>query len=291
MIIKIYDSNYSVRLDRYLRETFNITQSLIEKSLRNKDILVNDSRVKSSYKLIEQDVIKIKHTWEEASNIKPEISQALINKYLNIIYEDDFMLAINKAPGLAAQGGSKIKISLDEILKAVNPDYRLVHRIDKDTSGILLIAKNKEMANILTRAFEERLIKKKYTAILIGKQPNASGAIECYLSKDAVSNDFQKIIEDPVKGRYSLTEYKLIKILGESRYLVEFTPITGRMHQLRFHATKIKCYIEGDSKYGPSSSSNKINRLKLHASYLFIPSILDEKLKENISVISEADFV
>jgi 23S rRNA pseudouridine955/2504/2580 synthase len=294
-----------IRLDRYLRRLYPyLTQGIIEKALRDKQITVDGKKVTSNLRPQNLDEIIIAHHLIKTPHAKTgrsfsagtiTLAEKMLNEYL--LYEDKRFIAINKPCSLAAQGGSKINLSVDraleclnakavnrhpaldsgsdqkayEILNQVQDDescFKLVHRIDKDTSGILLIAKNYDAAAILTRSFKDKLIRKTYIAVVVGAPVKEMGIIESYIAKSA-GNDYQKVVEDKENGKLAITEYKLLKILNNGLSLIEFRPITGRMHQIRVHARALGCPILGDKKYG--DIAKKSLYMFLHAHKIFIP--------------------
>ena len=279
----IVKTKSAIRLDRYLRSLYpTLTQGMIEKAIRKKDLKIkNKSGFTSSFRLYDGNVISLysglvsslpkiaaKKSTEKMQELSAIISQ-------NIIFENDDFLAIDKPAGVASQGGTGIDVSLDEALKMINGEYRLTHRIDKETSGIILIAKNKEASIRLTAAFKDQKIQKKYSATLVGIPKGESGIIESYISKKSisVSDNIQRVVEDKKEGRLAITEYEVIEKLDDNRCKVIFYPRTGRMHQLRFHSTQLGCYIEGDTKYGNIDSKSKV-KLQLRAIYIKIPKKL-----------------
>lgn len=280
------------RLDRYLRRIFPyLTQGMIEKSLRRREILLNGKKAQSSIAVLEPDIIEYKTTL--FSKKMPVTAQnelnfstktiALAEKLLgqfNIFTCEEF-IAIDKPAGLATQGGSKIDLSIDHALfflnQTTNSNYKLVHRLDKATSGILLIAKGFDHAASLAKAFQNQLISKKYIALVVGKPPKMSGNLIHYLAK--THNGKLELIKDMRGGKRAETDYELVKYDAQKQIsLLNFFPKTGRMHQLRIQANFLGCPILGDLKYGlkysleqPCNHSYfKQKRMYLHASYLSI---------------------
>ena len=263
----------SSRLDKYIRRIYGklIPQSMIEKALRKKDILVNGARAKASDKVTDNDEIFV----------HPAISRMFANVYCNekkkpaidysqylsqfkkmIIYEDKDLIIINKPSGLAVQLGSKTNLSVDVMAKAYNPDARLVHRIDKETSGITILAKNIETSRYMLHLFQTKQIKKKYYAIVSGKLDMVEGRIDKPLRKVK-----ETVVVDFENGKEAVTEFKVLKNLNKNRTLIEAKPLTGRTHQIRVHLASIDCPIIGDRKYG----SQKSDHLCLHSYEISIP--------------------
>jgi 23S rRNA pseudouridine955/2504/2580 synthase len=281
-----------IRLDRYLKKLYpTITQGVIEKSLRSRKIKLNDQKTTANTRVNAGDIIfidlildeqyQISHTQE--THFEPNII-ALANKLLTeyLLFSSDDVLIINKPHNLAVQGGSKINLSIDHALLYLNhiqnTDYKLVHRLDKATSGILLIAKNYEAARKITEGFSNKLIKKTYIAVLSSVPKNPSGIISNKIEKIA-TRDGEKMALSP-SGKLAETLYTTLRDNGKYA-LVEFTPLTGRMHQLRIHSQLLHCPIVGDTKYG----GPKYQRMLLHALRIALPpEILGYEIKVEASL-------
>ena len=264
-----------IRLDRFLRRFYPLLpQGFLEKSLRKKLVLVNGGKALSSSRLKKNDVVAVlgdftqyqKNILHEASNFSLSPQE---KKFLDkvIIFEDDELCVVNKPSGLAVQNGTGHDRSLDFLLNNLkkNVFYKLVHRLDKATSGLLLFAKTQNAARILTKLFKEKKVEKRYLAVVEGKINKTGGKINQPLLKDFVNNK-EKIVVDP-KGKDALTWYKLLQSNNTFSF-VELLPVTGRMHQLRVHMAHIHHPIAGDKKYG---ASEKSSRLHLHAYKITFP--------------------
>lgn len=269
------------RLDRYLKKLYpRLTQGIIERSLRLNHITVNSGKVAASLRVRSGDEIFIddKLSLQTKENLSKSFSNAaviLANKLLSeyLIYQNEWFVAINKPANLATQGGSKINLSIDEALGYLNSkgaDFKLVHRLDKDTSGILLIAKNYAASIKLVQAFHEKIIQKTYLAITLGSPPNDGGEISGMIGKNK-EGTYQIVRNDAEDGKLAITRYKILKKLNDKLSLIEFTPLTGRMHQLRFHAKMLGCPIIGDTKYGNTESIELSKQMLLHAKRIVLP--------------------
>jgi 23S rRNA pseudouridine955/2504/2580 synthase len=291
----IVDNIYDIRLDRYLKKLYpTITQGVIEKSLRSRKIRLNQQRTTANTRVNAGDVIFIDLTLDaqyqishaQETHFEPNII-ALANKLLTeyLLFSSDDVLIINKPPNLAVQGGSKINLSIDHALLYLNytqnTDYKLVHRLDKATSGILLIAKNYEAARKITEGFSNKLIKKTYIAVLSSVPNNPSGIISNKIEKIS-TRDGEKMALS-TSGKLAETLYTMLRDNGKYA-LVEFTPLTGRMHQLRIHSQLLHCPIVGDVKYG----GPKYQRMLLHALRIVLPP---EILGYEVKVEAPLDFV
>lgn len=280
-IIKV-DCLLPCRLDRYLKKLYpSLTQGIIERSLRLNHIMVNSGKVAASLRLSSGDEISIddkldlqtkENSGKSFSNVATILASKLLREYL--IYQNEWFIAINKPTNLATQGGSKINLSIDEALQYLNSkgaDFKLVHRLDKDTSGILLIAKNYAASIKLVQAFHDKIIQKTYLAITLGRPPNDEGEISGMIGKNK-GGTYQIVQNDVKDGKLAITRYKILKKLNDKLSLIEFTPLTGRMHQLRFHAKMLGCPIIGDSKYGNTESMELSKQMLLHAKKIVLPA-------------------
>ena len=266
-----------MRLDRWIRNILgNIPQGLIEKNLRFGKIKLNNKKVKSSIKVKTSDQIdlydfKFKETILQ-KKIKFEPSKNIIksNEELIIDNNDDFIV-LNKRAGISVQGGTKSKKNLidifnkSEIFKDSKPFS--VHRLDKDTSGVFIIAKNRETAQLLTSLFRLRKVHKTYLAICHGEIEKNNGE----WSNDLVRYDNGKKIIENAK-----TTYKVIDKNSNST-LVEMKPITGRKHQLRKQLFEIGHSIYGDQKYRSINSEKGLNKNLMLHSYQIKFMINDKK--------------
>ena len=251
--------NYKVRLDKYLKNLYtSLTQSFIEKNIRKKNILINNHRTKSNYLVKINDNLSILNFHEQIyknkiifkKNIKID-KKDLIKFEKSIIFQNSDFFVLYKWADIATQGGSKIKISIDHIIKYINLNYRLVQRLDKDTSGLLLIAKNLTFAKYFSTLFKQKKITKYYIALCEGNPKNNISQVTLN-----IKNKKQKF-ED------SLTNYKILyKKNGISQIL--YNPKTGKTHQLRIVSKNLGCPIIGDKKYNIFSKF-KNEKLMLHA--------------------------
>ena len=263
----VVNSTYNdMRLDRWLRnEIGNIPQSLIEKYLRSGKIKVNKKKVKSSFKVKTNDKIDIFNL-----NFKENISQKkkkfnpsneIIKSNEDLVIDDnENFIVLNKSAGISVQGGTKSKKNLVDIFAKSkifkNTKPYSVHRLDKDTSGVFIIAKNRETAQLLTSLFRLRKVHKTYLAICNGEVEKNSGEWTDELIR---YDNGKKIVE---KAR---TIFKVIDKNSNSS-LLEMKPITGRKHQLRKQLFNIGHSIFGDKKYRSSISTKGINKeLMLHS--------------------------
>lgn len=254
-------SNPNQRLDKFLSEKLpNLTRTYIQKLIKNGDILVNNKKVNAHYKTKIDDKVQI--------NIpKPKKTQAKPEKIpLDIIHEDKNILVINKPAGLVvhpAPSGHKTGTLVNAILhhckdlSGISGELRpgIVHRLDKNTSGLLIIAKNDKAHQDLSNQIKNRKVKKIYWALIKGKISPKEGSIEAPIGRSA-KNRKKMDIKWSKKGKYALTHYKVLKEFADCS-LLEIQIITGRTHQIRVHLSAINHPIIGDTEYG----NPKINKI------------------------------
>ncbi len=310
--IKIPKSEHGSRFDRCLRRLLGyINQSMLEKSLRLGLILLDNKKTKSSVKVKSGQIIfytdeinfakkNIKQHWDQGSIT---FYRDLYNKIL--IKETKEYIALNKPSGLAVQGGTSQKYHIDGMLrhlfKDTNPT-KLVHRIDKDTSGLLLVAKDQQTAKTFANYFKQRKIIKTYLAIVSPCPSTEMGVIDLPIIKGGI-NDQKKMIVDHDKGKKAITEYKVLDKVSTRIALMALYPKTGRTHQLRVHLEYINAPIVGDKKYNfslnvfPSDhrllehesisqikwSHKGIKNLQLHAFSIRMPSndVIEAEISED----------
>ena len=246
----------------FLRHYPGMLQRDFYKLCRGGQIRINSSRCKGTEILSDGDMVRIPPTLESYKKVsknetgdKYSLSDLEVLRKC-IIHNDADIVVFNKPAGLAVQGGTGIKKSIDKMAGALFPYDKIssVHRIDKETSGLLVVAKNQKAAQDLSTQFQNKTAHKEYLALLQGTLSQKSGTIDNYLAKGRVFEDFEKIPDDVIAQR-AVTEYK---VLGEASGLltwVLFSPKTGRTHQLRLHsAFSLNAPIVGDDLYGTRNS-------------------------------------
>ena len=258
---KVVEDHDSMRIDKWLRSNkYTLPQGLIEKLLRNGRIKVNRKKVKSSFKVKKNDKIEIHNlnftNQFNENKYKPTI-QIIKSTEQSIIFNNDDYIVINKAAGIPVQGGTKSRNNLVDIFsksKFFN-DTRpyTVHRIDKDTSGLLIIAKNRKTAQFFTSLFRLRKIHKTYIALCYG---------EINLDEGTWDHNFEKKENNRKIIERGITKFKILDKNSELS-LLKMNPITGRKHQLRKQTSFIGHPIYGDDKYGKTKNNNK--KLFLHS--------------------------
>jgi 23S rRNA pseudouridine955/2504/2580 synthase len=270
------------RLDRWFKRHFpGLTHIRLEKLLRTGQIRVGGGRVKAAHRLSVGDIVRVPPLQAEAEGItttrpkpvpKPLTPHQVAELQALVIHRDAEVMAINKPHGLAVQGGTNTVQHLDGMLDALRFDGverpRLVHRLDKDTSGVLLLARTAKAAQWLTRAFREKTAHKIYWALVAGVPRPHKGRIDLAIAKGQAGAR-EKVVPDEEDGRSAVTYYSVIEQAAQKAAWLALLPLTGRTHQLRVHCAEIGTPIVGDGKYGgeaallPALEGNR--KLHLHA--------------------------
>ncbi len=260
------------RIDNFLRNQLkNIPKSMIYRIVRKGEVRVNKKRIKAEYKLKAGDLVRIPPVTIE-EKVEENVPSTKLNKVSEleqcIIYEDDHMLILNKPSGTAVHGGSGLKFGAIEALRALRPEARfleLVHRIDRDTSGILLVAKKRSALRHLQAQFREKTVQKYYFALVMGEWKSSCKVVNAPLLK----NEVNSIVRVNPNGKASETRFKVLEKFKDAT-LIQASPITGRTHQIRVHTQYTGHPIAWDDRYGDrrfDAYTGKVglDRLFLHA--------------------------
>ncbi len=282
MELAVSSNDVGSRLDRFLRRRLPyFTQGVIERALRQGAIRAGGLKVKSNYRLESEEIITIQDHIINAAlapksqekgpkkpAIGPEQARSRLQK-MEITRTADW-IAYNKPAGLAVQGGTSTTRHLDGMLLAAfgQSRPRLVHRLDKNTSGLILVARTVSSARQLTEAFREQQISKSYLALVIG-DPGNRGICDMAVRK-GVEKGHEKMVVDEIEGQPAQTRFlRLEKSAGLS--LMALQPVTGRTHQLRIHMAYLDSPILGDGKYGAPPQIGFSRKLHLHAQFMRLP--------------------
>lgn len=253
MIVK--DDDDGQRLDRWLKKNFpQVAFGAMQKLVRTGQIRIDGKRTKGDARLTKGAEIRLPPMLSN-TDVSAKTSNAKDKALLQslVIYDDEDIVVINKPAGLAVQGGSNITRHVDGMLDGLtganNVRPRLVHRLDKDTSGVLLLARSAESARRLATAFAGRDVEKIYLAITSPAPEKDSGRIDAPLAKGEAGENLEKMMADEDIGKSAITDYEVLA-RGDDAALVQFAPLTGRTHQIRVHAQIIGAPLWGDIKYG-----------------------------------------
>lgn len=300
--IVITDDEAGQRIDNFLMAKLNnVPKSLIYRIVRKGEVRVNKKRIKPEYKLQADDQIRVPPIYQqeqEKITVSPKLKQIAVLEQA-ILYEDDYIIALNKPSGIAVHGGSGLLFGVIEGLRALRPDARfleLVHRIDRDTSGILLIAKKRSALRSLHEQLREKKIKKYYLALVQGDWSSSCKQVDAPLLKINLAGG-DRMVKVDSSGKPSCTNFKVERRFGFAT-LIQASPITGRTHQIRVHTLFAKHPIAFDDRYGDRTFDEKlkntsINRLFLHAKQIVfthpntqelmqIDAPLDKKLEQGL---------
>jgi 23S rRNA pseudouridine955/2504/2580 synthase len=276
-----------IRLDRWFKRHFPaLGHGRLEKLMRTGQVRVDGKRAKASTRVLPGQTIRVPplESADAAQRPRPSDGSAVREADVAslkraILYMDDDVIALNKSPGLAVQGGSKVSVHVDAMLDGLrfgNAERpRLVHRLDKDTSGVLLLGRSAYAAAALTEAFRGRDARKTYWALVAGTPKPKSGRIDMPLIKGPGRGGREMMAVDETDGRRAVTRYVVLESAGGRVSWMALRPETGRTHQLRIHCREIGTPIVGDGKYGGAaamiSGLPSGRALLLHARSIVLP--------------------
>jgi len=281
--VTVASEDGAVRLDRWFKRHYPaLGHSRLERLLRTGRIRVDGKRARSSDRVVPGQAIRLPPLDQMTAPASPSArhvspgDEAMLRDA--VLHRDDAVIVLNKPPGLAVQGGSGTERHLDGLLDAlrfgseVRP--RLVHRLDKETSGVLVLARTTSAAAFLTRAFREKATRKIYWAVVVGLPKPLQGRIDLALAK-LPGRDGERVRADAEDGKRAVTYYRVVDSAGDKASWLALLPVTGRTHQLRAHCAAIGTPILGDAKYGAAAAHLAgvpgAKRLHLHARSLSIP--------------------
>jgi 23S rRNA pseudouridine955/2504/2580 synthase len=276
-----------MRLDRWFAAHYPaLTYGKLQKLLRTGQVRVDGGRAKANTRLADGQEVRIpplpqaEPLAREPSRQRPPSAEDARFVQSLVIHRDADIIALNKPPGLAVQGGSATTEHLDRLLDALKFDAperpRLVHRLDKDTSGVLLLARSREAAAKLGRCLKHRTARKLYWALVIGVPKIADGEIKLPLAKRGRQGDerVRPADSEEAEARMAITRFAVLERAGTRLCWLAMMPVTGRTHQLRAHAAAIGHPVVGDGKYGGAEAhpgGEIARRLHLHARRIVIP--------------------
>ncbi len=275
------------RLDRWFKRHFPaLTHGRLSKLLRTGQVRVDGTRAEASTRLDAGQVVRVPPLTEADTAPAPAPRKQSAVKFDDrdiaalkraILHQDADVIVLNKPPGLAVQGGTKTEKHLDGMLDALRFDAperpRLVHRLDRDTSGVLVLARNARAAALLGKAFQAKETEKVYWAVVVGEPPKEEGRIDAPLAKRPGKAGERVAVDE--EGLRAITEFRVMDRAPPRAALLELWPITGRTHQLRVHCAAMGCPILGDFKYGGPAAqitgAEVARVLHLHARRIRVP--------------------
>lgn len=282
--LQISEEEEGQRIDNFLLAKLKgVPKSLIYRILRKGEVRVNKGRIKPEYKLQTGDIVRV-----PPIRVAEKAQQAPVSSKLNkvaqleqqIIFEDDCLLVLNKPSGIAVHGGSGLSFGVIEGLRALRPEARfleLVHRLDRDTSGILLVAKKRSALRSLHEQLRVKTVQKDYLALVRGQWQSHVKVVQAPLLKNELASG-ERIVKVSEQGRPSETRFAV-----EERYtnatLIKASPVTGRTHQIRVHTQYVGHPIALDDKYGDKEFDQQMSELGLNRLFLHAASIRFEHPK------------
>ncbi|HRD78117.1 MAG TPA: RluA family pseudouridine synthase [Hyphomicrobiaceae bacterium] len=287
--IRVTNRDDGLRVDRWFKTHYpHVTHGFLQKLLRTGQVRVNSKRAKADLRLAAGQEIRVPHTVREAAKPKPSLkpppglskADRTFIEHM-ILYEDDHVLVLNKPFGIAVQGGTGTTRHIDGLLAGMEDRFgdrpRLVHRLDRDTTGVLLVAKHRDGAAKLGRIFQTRSAAKTYWAIVKGVPRPPQGKVEAALVKASgpEGDRVRKALPgEQEAAMHATTHYSVIDRAASKAAWVSLKPVTGRQHQLRAHMALIGHPIVGDNKYEGGlelPAENMDAKLHLHARRLILP--------------------
>jgi 23S rRNA pseudouridine955/2504/2580 synthase len=277
---QITEDRQGQRIDNYLISILKgVPKSLIYKIIRKGEVRVNKKRVASSYRLQTDDLVRVppvrQSSSEEPANQAAKLPRSVASLLMdNILYEDEVLLIINKPAGIAVHGGSGLSWGIIEALRTLFPQYpqlELIHRLDKATSGCLMLAKRRSALRTMHAALRNGEVEKYYLALLKGQWQRGIETISLGLHKNQLSSG-ERIVKVSEQGKHSVSVFTPKAYFAEAT-LMQIQLHTGRTHQIRVHAAHLGHPLAGDDKYGEKSFNqlmrqHGLKRMFLHAESL-----------------------
>lgn len=270
-MVEITEHQAGQRIDNFLI-TFlkGVPKSRVYRILRKGEVRVNRGRVKAEYRLQAGDQVRVPPVRvaerEALPGPSPRLQQLLEH---SIVYEDEGLLVIDKPAGLAVHGGSGVSLGLIESLRATRPDHsflELVHRLDRETSGCLLVAKKRSALRHLQDEMRSGRVEKVYQALVCGRWPKGMKLVNVPLRKNELKSG-ERIVKVDVEGKPSVTHFAVLQRF-DRHTLMEATLETGRTHQIRVHSQFVDCPLAGDDKYGNDECNQQLKELGLKRMFL-----------------------
>jgi len=277
-LVEVGEEQAGQRLDNFLLARLKgVPRSRVYRIVRSGEVRVNSSRARPDQRLQIGDRVRVPPVrMGDRPEAQPgeELLRVLAQR---VLYEDPALLVVDKPSGLAVHGGSGLSLGLIEALRVLRPDcmsLELVHRLDRETSGCVMIAKKRSMLRYLHQALREGLVNKSYTTLVQGRWPKRLARVLLALEKNTVRGG-ERLVRADESGKASETRFRVVEEFREAT-LLEARPVTGRTHQIRVHAQASGHPVAGDEKYGEREFNRRmrdygLRRLFLHASSLELP--------------------
>lgn len=267
------DAEYAgQRIDNFLLARLKgVPKSAIYKVLRKGEVRVNKGRIKPEYKLAAGDVVRVPPMVVAGENEPVSVKLTMVKTLeSHILFEDNELIVLNKPSGMAVHGGSGLQFGAIEALRALRPQAKfmeLVHRLDRDTSGCLLIAKKRSILTALHEQLRDKVVEKKYWALVAGQWDGKVKKVTEPLKKNTLQSGERIVRVDENDGKPSETRFKILQRYAEGTLLEAF-PVTGRTHQIRVHTACKGHPIACDDKYGDNTFTAEMNALGLNRLFL-----------------------
>lgn len=286
--MEIVVKNSNDRIDSYLSKELDISRSKVQKLIEEEKVLVNGKNVNSSYKLKENDNISVDSELDYEIHVTPE------DIPIDIVYEDEYLIIVNKKSGMVvhpAPGnytGTLVNALLYRFKDLGSNNIRpgIVHRIDKDTSGLLVVAKNDKVLELLSEMIKNKEVKRTYYALVDGIIPHATGTIDAPIGRDIKNRE--KMAVTDVNSKDSITHFKVLKRFKEANQtLIECNLETGRTHQIRVHMNYIGYPIYNDPVYGKRKNVTEFGQFLHSKKISFIHPITKELIEKEVDLPDE----
>lgn len=296
-IITVESEQAGQRVDNFLLARLKtLPKARVYRAIRKGEVRVNKKRVKPEYRVKADDQIRIppiemENISKESFRPEPKLLEFIASR---ILFENDQLLIINKPAGLPVHGGNRVSIGLIEMLRLVRPDDRfleLVHRLDQNTSGCLLIAKKRRILVELHRLLTQREVKKQYLVLVKGQWQGGQKKVSAPLLRDCFRHG-ERLVEVSDQGKPAITLFRPLKKYAQATLLEAF-PVSGRTHQIRVHAAHLGHPVAADEKYGDEAFNKEMNKIGLKRLFLHSASIScdlpNEDLKIGICALLDPD--
>ncbi len=307
-VVEIDTEGAGQRIDNFLvRQMKGVPKSHIYRVLRKGEVRVNSARARPDYRLQAGDKVRIPPVRQAAEPSKTlPVPGAIERLRTRILYEDSGLLVLNKPAGMAVHGGSGVSYGVIEALRALRPEAKhleLVHRLDRDTSGCLAVAKKRSVLRALHELLRRGGVEKCYLALLAGRWEGGAREVTASLRKNVLQGG-ERVVRVSDEGKSAVSLFRPLSVFAEAS-LVEVVLATGRTHQIRVHAAHIGHPIAGDEKYGDPGFNHRmrefgLRRLFLHAHFIAfrlpeaseevsISAPLDDDLRQVLERLEEKD--